>query len=243
MDWAVKHEQRPFILGHRGASADAPENTLAAFALAREQGADGIEFDVQLSKDGHIVVFHDQTVDRVTDGEGKVSDLTLAEIQSLTMVDEQRVPTLDEVFELLGPAFLYNVELKHFGWGNAALETAVADRIESHNLEAQTVVSSFNPLAVRRMRQQISQQTRVAHLWYVKRLRYKYVLSKAEAHHPHYSLVDEAYVRWAKSKNWMINVWTVDDPNEARRLTELGVDAIITNKPQYILEHLDMDSS
>ena len=239
MDWAVKHEQRPFILGHRGASADAPENTLAAFVLAREQGADGIEFDVQLSKDGHIVVFHDQTVERVTNGVGKVSDLTLAEIQSLTMADEQRIPTLDEVFELLGPAFLYNVELKHFGLGNAALETAVADRIESHHLEAQTVVSSFNPFAVRRMRQQISQQTRVGHLWYVKWFKYKYILSTAEAHHPHYSLVDEMYVRWAKRKNWMINVWTVDDPGEARRLTQLGVDAIITNKPQYILEHVN----
>ncbi len=243
MNWETKPEKRPFILGHRGASADAPENTLAAFALAREQGADGIELDVQLTKDGHLVVFHDQTVERVTNGVGKVSELTLAEMQSFAMKDEQRVPTLDEVFEMLGPAFLYNVELKHFGLGNAELETAVADRIEAYHLESQTIVSSFNPFAVRRMRKQISNRTKVAHLWYVKGLKYKFIVGAAEAHHPHYSLVDEAYVQWAHRKNWMINVWTVDDPNEARRLARLGVDAIITNKPQFIREQLELIAS
>ena len=237
MTWDVG--KRPFILGHRGASADLPENSLAAFSLAQKQRADGIELDVQLSADGKIVVFHDQTVDRVTDGSGKISELTLAEIQEFKLGNEQTVPTLDEVFELCGPSFLYNVELKYFGLGDGALETAVADRIQSHNLEDQALISSFNPFAVRRIRKHIGQRTKVAHLWHSRWLKYKVIIAKAEANNPHYSLVNEKYVHWARQHHWLINVWTVDDPVEAERLANLGVDAIITNKPQLIRETFD----
>ncbi|RIK22153.1 MAG: glycerophosphodiester phosphodiesterase, partial [Anaerolineae bacterium] len=102
---------RPLIIGHRGASADAPENTLAAFALALEQNADGIELDVQLSADGVPVIIHDDDVDRTTDGAGRVHDLTLAELRALTIAGEHAIPTLDELFEMLGRRPLYNVEL------------------------------------------------------------------------------------------------------------------------------------
>ncbi len=237
MDWGVERK-RPYILGHRGASADAPENTLAAFALAQTQGADGIEFDVQLSADGHVVVFHDLTVERLTNGSGKISEMPLAEIQTFVIAGKQQIPTLDQVFELLGPSLLYNIELKYFGFGDTGLETAVADRITSHNLESQTLVSSFNPFAVKRMRQQASKQIKVGHLWKLKRLKYKYIIAAAEAHHPHHILVNEKYVQWARKHNWMINVWTVDDPQEAQRLIDLGVDSILTNKPQFLREQL-----
>ena len=102
-EWASG--QRPFIIGHRGASAEAPENTLVAFLLAQAQGADGIEFDVQLSADGCPVVIHDGNLARTTNGRGQVQDFTVAALQKLDAGHGQPIPTLDEVFESLGPMY------------------------------------------------------------------------------------------------------------------------------------------
>ena len=229
MDWFAT--QRPLLIGHRGASAYAPENTLMAFALAAEQGVDGIEFDVQLSADEQLVIIHDAQVDRVSDGVGRVAKLTLAELKALDLGEGQSIPTLDELFEAFGPQFLYNLEIKSWGGG---IETAVADRIESHRLENRVLVSSFNPLSVRRARQELTRTTPVALIrqpGWQQHLRH---FVSGEADHPHYSLVNEKYMTWARQKNYRVNVWTVDDPAEARRLARLGVNGIITNKPDVI---------
>jgi glycerophosphoryl diester phosphodiesterase len=232
LDWSSA--QRPLIIGHRGTSAEAPENTLAAFALAQAQGADGIELDVQLSADGWPVVIHDSELERTTSGRGQVQQLTLAQLQELDAGKGQTIPTLDEVFETLGPGFLYNVELKTAALRDTGLAAAVADRIQAHHVENQTIVSSFNPLAVRRARQHLTQSTWVAHLSYTTILKYKYLLAPSQAVHPHYRLVDADYMAWAKKMGWRVHVWTVDDPVEAQRLFDLGVHAIITNQPKLI---------
>lgn len=233
-DWSSA--KRPLIIGHRGASAEAPENTLAAFALAQVQGADGIEFDVQLSADGWPVVIHDGKLDRTTNGHGAVQDLTLAELQKLDAGQGQSIPTLDEVFETLGPDFLYNVELKTAAFRDNGLATAVADRIQSHGMAQQTAVSSFNPLAVRYARRHLTKSTWVAHLSYKPVLKFKHSLIPVQAVHPYYKMVDAAYMAWARKNSWRVHVWTVDDSVEAQRLVGLGVDAIITNKPKFIRE-------
>ena len=173
--------QRPFIIGHSGAIDDAPENTLAAFALAQAQGADGIEFDVQLSADGWPVVIHDSNLERTTNGQGKVQEHTVAQLQELDAGEGQSIPTLDEVFETLGPNFLYNVELKTAALSDNGLAEAVAERIQAHNLERQTVVSSFNPWAVRWARQHLTQSTWVADLGYTAGLKFKYLLAPIQA--------------------------------------------------------------
>lgn len=159
MDWLTTNT--PLIIGHRGASAGAPENTLAAFALAQEQGADGVELDVQFSADGQIVIMHDATVDRTTNGTGRVTDLTLAQLQALDAGAGQTIPTLDELFEAFGPSLLYNIEIKDWGWRDHHLELAVADRIAAYHLERQVLVSSFNPLSVRRARRCLTRATLV----------------------------------------------------------------------------------
>jgi len=231
-DWSSA--QRPLIIGHRGASAEAPENTLAAFALAQAQGADGIEFDVQLSADGWPVVIHDSKLERTTNGQGRVQQMTLVQLQELNAGEGQSVPTLDEVFETLGPNFLYNVELKTAALRDNGLAAAVADRIQSHHVERQAVVSSFNPLALRWARRHLTQSTWVAHLIYVSGLKYKYLLAPSQAVHPHYRLVDAGYMDWARKMGWRVHTWTVDDPAEAQRLANLGVHALITNQPKLI---------
>ncbi|WP_420627499.1 glycerophosphodiester phosphodiesterase [Candidatus Leptofilum sp.] len=235
-DWSSG--KRPFIIGHRGASAEAPENTLAAFVLAQAQGADGIELDVQLSADGWPVVIHDGKLDRTTDGRGRVQDFAVAELQTFDAGQGQPVPTLDEVFVTLGPNFLYNVELKTAAWRDTGLATAVAERIEAHNMARQTVVSSFNPLAVRYARRHLTHSTWVAHLSYKSGFKFKHSLIPVQAVHPYYKMVNANYMAWAQQNGWGVNVWTVDDPTEAQRLAELGVHGIITNKPKLIREAL-----
>jgi glycerophosphoryl diester phosphodiesterase len=232
IDWSSA--LRPLIISHRGASAEAPENTLAAFALAQAQGADGIELDVQLSADGWPVVIHDSKLERTTNGQGQVQQLTVAQLQELDAGEGQSIPTLDEVFETFGPSFLYNVELKTAALRDTGLAAAVADRIQAHHVDNQTVISSFNPLAVRWARRHLPQSTWVAHLSYTTTLKYKYLLAPSQAVHPHYRLVDAAYMTWAKKMGWRVHVWTVDDPAEAQRLVDLGVHAIITNQPKAI---------
>jgi glycerophosphoryl diester phosphodiesterase len=236
MDWYKA--QTPLIIGHRGASAAMPENTLAAFALAAEQGADGVELDVRLAADGKVVVIHDDTVDRTTNGQGRVRDLTAAALQALDAGEGQTIPTLDDVFLAFGPSLLYNVELKDFGLGDGGLAVAVADRIAAYHLENQVVVSSFNPLAVRRARRQLPRTTMVGMLWERGPRWLRHLGIRAEADHPHFSLVDDQYLAWVRARQLRIHVWTVDDPGAARRLASLGIHAIITNTPQEIREAL-----
>ena len=226
--------ETPLIIAHRGASADLPENTLAAFALAAEQGADGIELDVQLTADKRIVIFHDPTLERFTGSKSKVSELTLAELKTVDLGEGQTIPTLDELLEFLGPRLLYNIELKNLSLRDNGLEAAVADRIESFALLDLTLVSSFNPFSVRRARQVFHRSVPIA-LVRARGLRqYTYLLASEQADHPHHSLVDDKYMEWAKKRNYRIHAWTVDEPREARRLAELGVHGIISNKPLVI---------
>lgn len=236
-DWITT--DTPLVIGHRGASADAPENTLAAFALAIEQGADGVELDVQLSADGWPVIIHDDTVDRTSNGSGRVSEMTVAELQRLDLGMEQTIPTLDELFEAFGPTLLYNVELKsdgllRTGLRDSGLEAAVAERIEAHHLESRVLVSSFDPFCVHRARRYLSRSTPVAFLRESRTWQIAHRLITAEADHPYHALVDEAYMAWARQHKLRVNVWTVDDAAEAQRLVNLGVHGIITNKPAFI---------
>ncbi|MBP6015215.1 MAG: hypothetical protein KA586_00695 [Candidatus Promineofilum sp.] len=221
----------PLIIGHRGAAADAPENTLAAFVLALEQDADGIELDVQLSADGVAVIIHDETVDRTCNGTGRVSDLTWAELQMLSIAGDHSVPTLDELFAALGRRTLYNVELKASGTDQERLATTVADCIERHGVGDRVLVSSFSPLAVRAARRRLPRAIPVGHLRDHRAARLFHTFVPAEADHPNAKLVDEAMMIWARRRGLRVNVWTVDDPAEARRLLGLGVHGIITNRP------------
>ncbi len=229
---------KTLVIAHRGASAAAPENTLAAFALAAELGADGVELDVQLTADGQLVIFHDDTVTRMTGQPGRVTQMTLAQLKSLDLGAGQTVPTLDELFEMLGPALLYNIEIKDFRLRDYGIETAVADRVEAHNLQARTLISSFNPLCVRRARRVFSRQVPVALLREPGWLQYTYLLASGEADHPAHSLVTADYMAWARQRGYRVNTWTVDEPAEARRLAELGVDGIISNRPDAIRQAL-----
>ena len=241
---------RPLNIAHRGASRIAPENTLAAFQKALEVGADGIEFDVRLSSDGVPVVIHDATVDRTTDGTGRVADLPLSELSQLdasTSFDAAfagaRIPTLAQVFEMLGELLLLNIELKEEGFFGSSLEEAVVTLIQKHALERQVLVSSFNALALRRI-QRISPHLRTALLCAhpaspVLRIASLALGRPSGALHPQSAGVDAKLVSWAHARGLRLHPWTVDDPADMRRLIHCGVDGIITNVPDVLRDVLD----
>ncbi|MRR31832.1 glycerophosphodiester phosphodiesterase, partial [bacterium] len=141
---------RPLIFAHRGASAYAPENTLAAFQLALEQGADGIELDAKLTSDGEVVVIHDQTVNRTTNGRGRVGQMTLDQLRQLDAgfwkgiaFKGQNIPTLAEVFETVGNKLIINIELTNYDSPDDGLPDKVAFLIRKFHLEECVLYSSF----------------------------------------------------------------------------------------------------
>lgn len=226
------------IWAHRGAGGYAPENTLAAFRLAAEQGADGVELDVQLSADGQVVVMHDETVDRTTNGHGAVKDLTAAELHGLDAGDGEPVPTLAEVFELLGPTGLrVNVELKNSIEPYPGLEDKVDDLIREHGFAHRVVLSSFNHLSVRRVAEA---GRRPAGLLFAEPLydpaRYATHVGAAAIHPDARSLsLNLDAIQQCHAAGVKVNVWTVNEEADLRAVLGWGVNAIITNYPDRAL--------
>jgi glycerophosphoryl diester phosphodiesterase len=240
----LDHE-RVLNIAHRGASAAAPPNTLAAFQKAIELGADGVEFDVHLSADGVPVVIHDFTVDATTDGSGRVADLTLTQLKQLDAgatfdpsFAGERIPTLEEVLEPLGSRLLLNIELKTTSLGDNGLEQAVIAQVERRGLGDDVLLSSFNPFSLRRAKR-IAPHIPVGLLYAPDlplplRCAWLAFLAPHEARHPKHTMVDASYIAWARRRGYRVNAWTVNDPDEMRRLIGLGVDGIVTDVPDVL---------
>jgi glycerophosphoryl diester phosphodiesterase len=233
------------ILAHRGASADHPENTLRAFrrALVDAPAADGFECDVRLSTDGVPFVFHDDDTERLTGQTGTLEARTSVEISALRVGGEP-IPTLADLLalvdELSPPPLLLNVELKPTG-DAAPLIAACRPLLDglaasSHSL----IVSSFDP---RVLATALDAQVpwRLAFLYEtLAALRFLDLLAPRGPLdlHPHHALVDADHLARYASSPRRVRTWTVDDPDEARRLIDLGVDALITNAPQRLKRSL-----
>ncbi len=236
-------EDRPLIIAHRGARDVAPENTLAAFRAALEAGADGIELDVTRCATGEIVVIHDDTVDRTTDGHGRVAEMpfpALRELDAGRWFGEafagERIPLLAEVLDAVGGILRLNIEIKGKDWRDSGIEAEIAEMIRRRNLAPLVIISSFNPWALRRMRR-AAPEVRCGFLYAAPRLKCDLAPFLAprflgvEALHPHLALVDDTYVARAQRLGLRLNVWTVNAPEDIRRLAALGVDGIITDHP------------
>jgi glycerophosphoryl diester phosphodiesterase len=238
---------RPLLLGHRGASAEAPENTLAAFRLALAQGADGVELDVWRCATGEVVVVHDERTGRVAGVDLAVPDSPLAALRALDVgawkgpaFRGERMPVLAEVLEAL-PRAIVNVELKSRG-GDLRLAGEVARVIRRAGAEERVVVSSFDwrlLVAFRLAAPEVPVGLlfEAEHRW---RLRLWTALRvfRPSAVHPDRRLVTDARVAGWRARGLAVSVWTVDDPAEALALARLGAAAIITNAPGRLREAL-----
>jgi glycerophosphoryl diester phosphodiesterase len=237
------------VFAHRGARRVAPENTLPAFAAALALGADGIELDVQRSADGELVVIHDFTVEKTTNGQGSVAHMTLAELSALDAgghfspaFQGTRIPRLVEVLDLVGDRCRINLEIKSADPYADDASAAVAALIRARDLYAQVIVSSFNPMSLIKVRH-LDPRITLGMLYddampAFFRAVWAGAPIRPEAQHPHHGLVDAAYMAWAHTLNAQVNTWTVNEPAEARRLAALGVTTLITDVPDVLLASL-----
>jgi len=247
--FASASEGGPCLLfAHRGYSALAPENTLAAFRAALDRDVPGVELDVQLSADGKVVVIHDFDLKRVTGTEAEVARCTASQMRRLDAgawfspaFAGEKIPLLDEVFDLRGRRAYYDIELKWRLKQDGGLEQRVLQRIRAHGLEDRCLVSSFNPFCIRRM-QRLAPQLPTAHI-YSRHKGVHPLLRHGEAR----LVVPTAFLKpECRQVNALssfvarrllgsqILSWTVDDPEEAARLVALGVRGIISNHPGRI---------
>jgi glycerophosphoryl diester phosphodiesterase len=226
--------QLPLVLGHRGVRGARPENTIDAFTLAFESGLDGIECDVQRSRDGQLVLFHDFELH-----DKQLTKLTYIHLKSL----DSSIPKLAELFELakMYPGTVLNVELKTETLRTDGLEADTLKLIREHGLQDQVIISSFNPMSLLRVRL-IDPYIRVGLLysedmrWWLRNGQLAGWLH-VDAIHPHHSQVNEKLIKRALVRNLMVNTWTVNDPMRISSLCSLGVTAIIGDDPEVLLAY------
>lgn len=232
------------VIAHRGDSKNAPENTLSAFKRAVEVGSDGIEIDVQLCKDGHLVVIHDERVDRTTDGIGYVKDYTLSELKRLSAgikfgkkFADEKIPTLPEVLELLkNKDVLLNIEIKSGMILYPGIEEKLINCIFDYNFEDRVVISSFNHYSVKIVKE-IEPRLNIGLLYECGLVEPWYIANRMHAYslHPFYFNIIPEVVKGCKSNNVKLFPWTVDSVESMEKMLRFGVDGIITNDPQQLL--------
>ncbi len=234
------------IFAHRGASGYAPENTIAAFRRAIEQGADGIELDVQLSRDGVPVVIHDETVDRVTGRKGFVRDYTLSELQRMQVLPERYpdsreayIPTLREVLELVRPSGLrVNIELKTGILWYPEIEEKTAAIVSETGMKERVIYSSFNHYSVQKLKTLVP-EAETAYLFSDVILNVdRYARSSGvDGLHPAVYHVRMAnFLQQYLKSGLRVRVWTVNETEDMEMLIRAGVTAVITNDPDRALK-------
>lgn len=228
------------IWGHRGASGYAPENTMDSFALALEQGADGIELDVQLTKDGELVVIHDERIDRTGSGIGFVRDYTLSELKKMSFnktipgYRHVTLPALKEVYELFqGNGKTINVEIKTGIFFYPGIEDKVLELTASMGMEDQVIYSSFNHQTMVRIKK-MNPGAVCGLLYadgYLNMDRYCRELGMDALHPALYNLQYEGFRENCREKQIPLHVWTVNEPEHIRMMYDMQVEAVITNYP------------
>lgn len=236
---------KPLVWAHRGASGYAPENTLAAFEKAVELGADGVELDIQLTKDDEIVVIHDEKIDRTSDGKGWVKDYTLEELRGFNYnrtkpeYEHTDIPTMREVFELLKPTGLFiNIEIKTGVFFYDKIEEKILALTKEMGMEDRVCYSSFNHYTVKRIHE-LKPDAEVGFLYADGPID---MPSYGEKHgvnalHPAlYNLQYDGFIKECKEKGLKLNVWTVNEKEHMQLCCKYGVNAIITNYPDIARE-------
>jgi glycerophosphoryl diester phosphodiesterase len=237
MNWETS--KTPLVIAHRGDTHAALENTMPAFESALRLGVDGIEMDLQLSRDGRVVLFHDDDLARLASRPGTIGDFAAAELERIPLSNGGRIPTLETLFDLVRDRCLLNLEIKTrprwHAFGSGRLERAVAEVLKRFGLGESILVSSFHPLPLWRMRRLAPHLRRGvlfdSKLW-LHRMAMPFT-SPFSLNAPR-ALTSEGLVRSAHDAGRRVLVWTVNDENDMKQCLEAGVDGIITDEPRRL---------
>lgn len=246
--------KKTLIWAHRGASGYAPENTLVAFQKAIELKADGIELDVQMTKDGQLVIIHDETVNRVSNAKGWVKDYTYEELRELNVnkkfpeYGKVTIPTLEEVYLLIKDTDLViNVELKNSVVFYQGLEERVLQLTREMGLQERTIYSSFNHYSIMRIKG-LDPYVETAFLYedgYLDMPGYTAKHGVCALHPALYHLQYPNLIEDCKARGITLRVWTVNEMQDMKSLCELGIEGIITNYPDIgrkVVDEYDNDN-
>ena len=252
---------RPLVMAHQGGADLAPSNTMAAFRNAAQMGVDVLELDVHTTQDGVVVVIHDATVDGTTNGTGRVHDLTLSDLQTLDAgyqfsTDNGQtypfrgqgitVPTLQEVLSAF-PAFRINIEIKQ---ADPPMEQEVADLIQKAGAQDRVLVVASNSDVIERFRALMpdvatgASESEVRGFFYAQTLRVSaFYRPTADAlqvpeSFGNIQVLTPHFVQAAHAREVAVHAWTINDAESMRRLLDMGVDGIITDRPDLALEVL-----
>lgn len=254
-----KNMKKIQVWAHRGASGYAPENTLPAFQEAIDQGADGIELDIQLSKDGELVVIHDEKIDRTSSGKGWVKDYTLEELKAFDYnyqnvsapgqviypeYEKVEIPTMKEVLDLLAPTNLcINIELKTGIVFYPKIEEKILDLVKSYHMEDRVIYSSFNHATILRIKE-LNPSAKTGFLYADGTLEMPSYGARygVDALHPAlYNLQYPGFLEQCREKGLKIHVWTVNEPEYVRMCIGAQVDAVITNVPDMVRAMIEQE--
>jgi glycerophosphoryl diester phosphodiesterase len=218
-------------IGHRGARAYEPENTLLSYKKALELGVDAVELDVRTTKDGQLVVIHDPEADRTTDGKGLVSELTLEQVKQFKTGKDQSIPTLEEALDFLDRKVRVLVELKETGY-----EDKVLKLVQSKALEGNVIIVSFHEEALRKVRE-LNGQVETG-LIYARHKNPVKAASDLKANYllPLYRFTHTADVQKAHQNGLKVIVWTINKPEEAAEYIKKGVDGIPSDQPDILVK-------
>lgn len=250
-----------WVIAHRGASKDAPENTLRAFGLAMAQGADMIELDVRLSRDGEIMVFHDKTLNRTSNGDGKLAEYSLQELKALDagswfdphLFANEPIPTLKEVLELCAGRIMLNIEIKKDAVSRKddSLERRIIQLLKDYHMLEHSMISSFNTLTLVRFKE--LEPSLSTALLYGNTVRtnlrakipiygyqaYQMVLrTRADSLNIRKNLVTRGFLKRSLETGVRIHPFTVDQPKLYKKLIRRQVNGIITNTPENMIHWL-----
>ena len=242
-------EHKIQVWAHRGASAYAPENTMEAYILAHQYHADGIELDVQLSRDGEVVVIHDEKINRTSDGKGYVRNYTLKQLRQYNYNKTRPqhfhadIPTLREVLEYLSdkPQMTLNIELKTGVFPYEGIERKTIDLVHETGMSDRVIYSSFNHYSIRNV-QQIDPEAKVGLLYedgFIDVPKYASQLGVDALHPKHINLRYPGFLEDCRRYGLDINVWTINDEQMMRNMCMAGVHAIITNDPALAIRVRD----
>lgn len=256
---------RPLVIAHQGGDGIWPGDTMYAFERAVELGVDVLEMDAHITRDGHIVLMHDEEVDRTTDGTGLIEDLTLAELKQLDAAYDWtnddgasfpyrgqgiQVPTLDELFQRY-PEMRYVIEIK---LTENPIDKPLCDLIRRHAMQDRVVIASFHDEAMQNFRQtcpevatSASRGEVTAFVLLGKVFLSGFIIPEYESIQPPYDpeqsmnipIMTRRFIREAHAKNIAVEPWTVNDPELMKQYLEWGVDGIITDRPDLMIELLN----
>ena len=230
-----------FYYGHRGAPLLAPENTLLSFHHAIDNQLDGIELDIQLTKDDYLIVYHDEYI-HYNNSKVKINSLTLQQINTIDVKNDfdeltfQKIPTLEEVFSILPENIILNIEIKSYGqnYFNAQLVKILLDMINRYSINNQIIISSFNPFIIKYIKK-LNKTISTALIWNSKSYyNYKILLrySKPDAFHVNIKDIDAKMINWLNAKNINVYTYTVNFVEELAKAKQYNLNGIFTDNPK-----------